>query len=580
LAACGQPTPSEETSRTSSALYGAANWGVTGPTQQQGLTSHETSSTSVAACDLSHGCPGPRQWVTVFNNNQNCYPTVTASPCGGWAYSNDINGSSWTAQVQSTGLDFAPNPGNCSDGNAFAGWGGDPSIAPVTDPTINNGGTRLLYTNLGNSTVNPYTDVIVAISTNGGHGWGNTNFVTTPGVSSGGGASGGFMGGNGYQDDQPAIASNSLSPYGSWVSWTYYDIPHYTSQGYINSVRYDLSLTYSTGYLHPVQVPPAPVSSGVFPFEQAAVSVTSMQTCSPGLHEIVFVAFDTSPVGLAGVSRCGGNRDNHTSPVSWWLNMYDATVGQWLFPNAPLPLGTDAQFPDCVGNLSAGAGGQIGYPGTNSQKPALAVAPGGPDFWIANVQSSLSLPGYTHSEGTRVAIHHRRLSCINGQMAVSNLGDNSAPDTCYGLTGWGPCTGDAGSGGQNGPDGGYVVNDEWEPGLGFLWNYNTQPATPELFATWYDTRLDPANDLVGVWGAWTTCTTPSCNPFNNVFYVSHNISPTYVSWDFTEGLQWDYNVPGVDPNTYSFLAVWGGDARNGQNADGGRADGIWSSRVQ
>jgi hypothetical protein len=147
-------------------------------------------------------------------------------------------------------------------------------VAAVTDPTLNNGGKRVLYTNVGKTAASDgaacqqFSDVVIALSDDGGHSWGNAAYVNT--ASTGGNV------------DNPSMASDPISPYKTWVVW------QNGTTGWLSSVQYSTGtppvLTAST----PVQVPNT-INGTTYPVYHPRVAIGRIKGCGTN-REGVWVA--------------------------------------------------------------------------------------------------------------------------------------------------------------------------------------------------------------------------------------------------------------------------------------------------
>ena len=415
---------------------------------------------------------------------------------------------------------------------------GDPGLVAVTAPDDSHGGVRVLYTNVGQSSnrgkAGGGSDIVVAVSDNGGQTFTNAQYVDIPGQL--GSQTNTLLPGT----DFPQIAADPHSPYGVWVSWTV------GATGYINWIRYDTNLAYTRGT--PMQIPD-PLTA----VHMAAITVGTVQSCS-GAHEAVYVAWVTD--GMRNNQACQDGGQSYASPVWEWA-AYDTVTGTW-YPNdgtGAYPLDQDNQFPQCIG--SPIVGGSL-EPSADSSGPSIASL---------DVNVILAHPHHT-TYGTKIYEQGAILYCDpNGHMVPSYGPISMSPVPCYVVGGACPAT-DAGAG--NGPDGGIVRNDDW--GAKVVYTLKP-PSTTEMLITYYSTRLDPNNNKVGIWGG--TAVGVFDNPFASIFTVANAATPTQtVPWDVTLAPWWDYQGIGVEPQG-SFFAAWGGDARYGASGAG-----IFGARLQ
>jgi hypothetical protein len=509
------------------------NFNVTGTTANFGY--HEVSIAPAA-----NGSQGNlvANWVIGFNN---CSNTTGNSGTGhgcsgtggdllGWAYSSDLTGSSWTFNAQTSICQFGdPCGAVCqatacmSDGNTFGEMAGDPTVAPVTDSTINDSGNtgitgkRVLYTNLASSSATGSTDVIVLVSDDGGRTWGHPHLVTT--VASGGGI------------DNPVMASHFASPWHTYVAWT-----QNNSAAYMRSIQYDASFHFTTGPV--LTVPPGTSGEILHP----AIAVGDVINCSGGTDEGVYVAWTTSG------EYCNSTTSRNPRANSWWFAVYDTATTSW---SGPWEADSDPAWPQCVGNPLITGGGD------SDSRPRLAVEPSNTSIWIAHTQS-------TPNQGTRMRLVEETLICVDGSLQPQSGGVPwQSPDTCYLPNN--DCPGLDGGTGVNGPNNTYIINDVWGPEVAFV--KNTSTGNRELIATWYDTGAnnnpgtgDSNNRNVRIQGAYAQAANVTYP--TTYFTVS---AGTGIPWDHTLGTWWDYQ--GLQPNysTFSFLGAWGGDARLGAN---------------
>jgi hypothetical protein len=130
---------------------------------------------------------------------------------------------------------------------------------------------------------------------------------------------------------------------------------------------------------------------------------------------------------------------------------------------------------------------------------------------------------------------------------------------------------DGGTGYNNSTGTGFTVNDEWGPTISYILNVNA--GTKELVATWYDTRGDPNNKLVSIWGG--SIVGPLIVGPMSTFQVSKPSTGQTVPWNHSAAPWWDYQALAPEAVTYTFLAAWGGDARLGS-----LQSGVWSTVIR
>lgn len=437
-------------------------------------------------------------WVVGFN-------TYVRSREMGWSYSTGA-GNTWVAKVMNSITDFgtpperAPSDWTSGAPTTWNGLEGDPSLVPVYDPTISNGGRRVMYSMVSSSSANMATDAAIMLSEDGGVTWGKIHYINT--VATGVGV------------DNPVIASGSAAPYPSYATWTA------AAGGFIASIRYDAAGVFTAGT--PLAIP----SGGASPIVHPVVSIGQLANCS-GTHPAVYVSWAT-----AG-SRCGGTTSAEIQNNSWFTAVYDISTNEFL---GPWLVASDSTWPNC-------AGAPLG-PGSASHdsRPRLAADPNGTTFYIGLTKSS--------PNGTRMNIFNSRLECSAGHVQPAPGGPPwVSPEPCYNqLLGCAP-------GAPNLPDGGFAYVDEWGPAIAFSYKPD---GTPRVLATWYSTRTDVNNRNVGIVGTWSENRTTFSNTLLNVSVPTSGSSDS-VPWDHTRAAWDDYQ--GIGASRGTFLNAWGGDAR-------------------
>jgi hypothetical protein len=140
-----------------------------------------------------------------------------------------------------TGAGLSP-----TNNTGFLGWGSDPSVAPITDPSLNPDGRRVVATNIATSAGNiagsaARDDVIVALSQDGGQTFSHVEYVSTSTT--------------GTKADMPFVFSNPNPPWDTYVSWQ----SNYggVTTGYIRKIAYGVSpITFTPGPT--IAIPKAP----------------------------------------------------------------------------------------------------------------------------------------------------------------------------------------------------------------------------------------------------------------------------------------------------------------------------------
>jgi hypothetical protein len=457
---------------------------------------HETSVAFQQGCNSGKG-----GWVVGFNNNSASATTFAGSSRF------DATAGLWTATSISSGLAWG-NPGPSPfNGSAFAGWRSDPSLAAVTNPSLNPTLTnsRMLYSMLATNG----NDAIVAYSDNCFSSGKGTSYLNTN-------ASGGSV-------DNPVIGSDPVAPYKTFAIWTAATAP-LGRRAYLNEFAYSTAGVFSKGT--EVLVPALPGKFASHP----TLSVGHYNACDGKSHEAVYVAYSTSNAG-----RCAfDGKPNIKSDQSWYTALYDADTSTWV--GGPWLVASDAQWPACVGNEFLIA---------NDGRPRLATSNKGEGFWVVVPQSS--------PLGTRIHTYSASIVCSGGAVKPPTFTDSPTCDP-DGKSGgcFSPGGGSGGSGGNTGK-----VSDEWGPAVAF----SDSLSGPSLVVTFMGTRNELTNRYAGVYMTYSQNFLALTNPV----VISRQTAPlsTAVLFDHTvSGWEWsDYNGLGTDGKG-TFLTTWGGDSRN------------------
>ncbi len=227
LGACSTRPQEEAVARSSAGLTIAPNQPIPGPPWL-----HETAVAAVLDPQTQM-----RRWVVGSNNCQDPLH-CNGGKVPAWSFSTDLTGTSWTTSLMSTGADWG-DPGIGSNGVSFVPGGGllgDPGLAAVTDPSISNNGSRVIYTSVaydGAGNVNSPSDIVAAVSDDGGAHFHDAQYVDIPltscAVKTGGWRKKCGAGGT----DGPFIQSDASGPFSTYVSWTA------GGDGWINWIRFD-----------------------------------------------------------------------------------------------------------------------------------------------------------------------------------------------------------------------------------------------------------------------------------------------------------------------------------------------------
>lgn len=430
----------------------------------------------------------------------------------GWAYSSDATGSSFTPHEQTT-LNELGNPGTCPDGGTWNGWYSDPTIAPVTDTTLAPSHNQFMYAMVGASSLNSRGGVVVALSQDAGHTWGNAGWADD--------------GGDAGAVDNPWLSTNPVSPWHTFVAWTG------AGASFLQRIHFDATHVLKLdGAKKTIPRPPG----GLLSVDHPQISVGQYTTCANTVHEAVFVAYATA------FDRCGFGKPSH-GDNSWWLALYDPTDDVFW---GPWELDEDSDWQNCVGGTASAPNYLI----DNDPRPRITTDTLSSAFWVAHTH------GY-HADGTHY--YGQRISVQGGTMGCS--GGNTTPS----FSTWtdAVCTNETGCLanhlGRNDAMGHAIVEDEWGPAIAFTY----KPATPNvarIVVTWQSTRDDPGlnNVRANTYMAYAEAVgLPSSTPTR----ISVGTTGT-LPWDQTLGDWSDYQGLAPNPSSGTFLAVWGGDCRN------------------
>jgi hypothetical protein len=473
---------------------------------------HETSVTYVAGAGAPPGTSAAQgRWVAAAIN----VDTGGATKMWSWMYSTDGNGSSWTLKNQQTATEFGSPPGNSpSTGGAFVGWLGDPSVAAVTSGypgDWSNGGKRVVGVSLAKTTFDAVnaTDVIVALSEDGGETWGNVQWVNTAT--------------SGYRADFPFVFSDPTSS-DVYVSWKATNAMG-EGWGYLRKIKFGLppSATFDTTTV-PFRIKKEDPLESV---AQISFGIGSLpQACSSGQKGIFAVYTNLG-------ARCPQNgQQSWNQDATWKLRIYD--IGgpnqnpdlNWY---GPFGLGTVPSFSTCVGSPLSAA-----Y--SNTQVPRIAVDPLDGSFWVTHTTQE------TASSAVRVKVHEGVLVCGSGGSGGGGGPSPQVIDRPWNDQGLIP------------PNGG----DQWLPAIAMTRSQNFERRVA-LF--WYGT-LDSANNEVALFAAYKENSAQLQGPYQ----ISTALFPVAgaASWPVyaPNSDVWDYQTLGVSWTHRSFLALWAGDRRN------------------
>jgi hypothetical protein len=510
-------------------------------------TNHETAIAVAAHNTISSGQVA--NWVVVANNN----------PGYMWAVSQNLDGSVWDAFTDSSLAFGNPcnglNGGYCmSDDGSFATAYGDPYLATVTQPDANGSpspytttGTKVLYTSIAKSnlTTTGATDVLIAISENGGLSFDHARLVSYGLTAPGGLGPGGTVIGA----DNPVIASHLVAPYSTFVAWT-----AGSDQGaFMRQVFYDATLTFTPGLF--VTIPPS--STGTGKILHPALAIGQLTSCATGgTDEIVYVAWADRVDGAGCECDASPNEGPACTVdgVRWFLAAYDTSTSSWLTDNTTgatsWQVGYDSAWPGCVGFPLDGGRNYS----DNDVRPRLAVEPQNQYSWVTWVSHTVV--------GTRVNVQQQTLDCsctppCSGGYNLSVTGLIQGPTYCYTGSGCQLAPPDGGPP-YNGPGGTYIPNDQWGPAIAFVRDSNS--GIRKLVVSYYDTWGDMQNikvNMAAMYDAENTITLSNL-PSNRIDVGAGGGVP----WVHSYGTWFDYQAVAAEPITFTFLGAWGGDARD------------------
>jgi hypothetical protein len=464
---------------------------VSGTFQNQ----HETAVTYVKGTDGGTTA----HWIAAWNT----YGDASIEP--GWARSSDGSATSFTAHQMTSGLDWG-NPGvpPSGAGRTFRGWRGDPAVAAVTDPAISNNGARALYTNVAvtkDDAVNNHTDdAVIAFTNDGGSTWQGASYVNDAATSG--------------RVDMPAVASNPIAPFDSYVGW------ETTQTSYLRKVYFDTG-----GVLHRGSIAALPpIGTQVSDQQPRRLSLgfgVLPAGCTSGKEGVFIVS---TPL----LTACAPSLIGQSIQAKWFLTVYDPTAnafyGPWL-------LDQYAAFPHCVTSDNTG---------NNVVDAHIAVDPTSSNFWVTHAKTTFY--------GTRIGLDFGSIVCTNGRVGI-NLGHATDPDPCNpSLTGACQYTTDTSTGAS-------IFQDEWEPAIGFA----VDPIThaKRVTMTWYGTRNDVHNALASYYYS----VSENGGAFSIPAPVALNAG-VVATWKTNHSGTEDFTRLGADYSGGRFLAVWAGDARS------------------
>jgi hypothetical protein len=464
---------------------------------------HETSVAYVSGAGAPPGgSAAPGRWVAVANNFEG-----GANIQWSWMYSTDGSGTSWTFRKQTTPTEFGVPPGISPSGGTFVGWAGDVSIAAVTPGCAgdwSNGGKRLVGVNLARTTTDPTnaSDIIVALSEDGGETWGNLQWVTTSPE-------------NGTRVDQPFVFSSPSPPCDTYVSW----YSNYGGQhtGYLRKIHYDLPPAPSFQNTTAIQIkkesPVEELNRINFGFGALPPSCTSGQ-------QGIYVVYSNQ-----GTQRCPHNGQQIDNlETNWTLRVYDTGNQQWY---GPFGVGSVSHFSSCVGSPLS-----VAY--SNSQDPHIAVDPSTGRSWITHTtQAGAGSP-------VRVEVRQVVLVCNGG----SGGGGGSGVEAVTRL--WDSA--------QLAPTNG--ASDQWLPAIAM---HQSTTLVPRVAVYWYGT-VDSANSQAALFAAYQE----GIGAFNGPYQITTPFFPVGGASTWTVNANpdvWDYQTLGSSRQNQSFLSVWAGDRR-------------------
>lgn len=449
----------------------------------------------------------PGRWLMGFNAPLSMGTGVAYA---GWSYSTNAAATSWSDHQQTSGTGWG-NPGTSTHSHyPFLGWFGDPAMVYVTDPAVNNGGTRAVYANIaasqapGGSWV--HEDIVAAVSSDGGQTWGGATYITTNITADG-------------DADFPFLASNPNPPYHIYATWQ--------SNG---RTKYQQLIVDTAGTLtRGPQFGEVPLAVGQAFSLSANIAIGVVKKCSGVLHEAMYVTFQSSSVG-----HCIPNGTRQIRSLHWWLAVYDTVVNTW---DGPWEIASDANWPHCIGNTAS----TPSYAISNVDAPRIAVDTINPNFWITRTEGT--------AYGSRVVVHAGSAQCLG-----------SGPPALWPAIRFPFCTPNkngcnADGTGRNDSMGNPIIEDEWGPAIGFA----VQTGVPRVALSWNSTRFDPTH--AGRFASTVMSYGENYSSFSAPITISVASTGETVPWDQNLGTWEDYQAMGVNPYAGTFLAAWGGDYR-------------------
>jgi hypothetical protein len=281
--------------------------GVLGRSTQELLTAvgnnYRVVPSTLTAQEISvafqPGCSARGNWVVGFNNITN--GVSPPAQLAGWATSTTTLGDTWSVHTMVNAFDFGSLGPSPVSGSPFASWRGDPALSAVTDPSINAGGKRIIYGNVGLSAAGNF-DIVVAFSDDcGATNFHNAGYLNVPPAA-------------GANADRPFIATDAIAPFGTFASWTTGNTSWLTQFSYSAAGVLNVSPA--------VSVPAAPAGK----IRHTSVAVGHATLCTGASHEIAYVAFSTTIA-----ARCPFNGlENPTTDQGWYVAPYDTQDHVWL----------------------------------------------------------------------------------------------------------------------------------------------------------------------------------------------------------------------------------------------------------
>jgi hypothetical protein len=474
----------------------------------------------------------------------------------GWAWTDGLTATIWNVGIDAGAFGDPCDGGQCmSDDATFSVGRADPYLATVTNPSTNeseagvNIGPQVVYTmpafsTLGNS------DVMVSLSNNGGQSYNWSHLLSTSQT--------------GTKVDNPTVASHLTTPYSIYATWSN------GGPGYVSKVAYTgTAPTYTLGPVTPLpnaQIYTNGTNGNVYHPGIAMGEVT----CGTTAHELAYITWADNVAGAG----CPNTTDGSVPPnqtVNWYFAAYDTNNGadnSTAGPNndgwwGPWLIDTDDSWPGCIGNEV-----DAGLVADNDVRPRIAAETSQPVIWVAYVKHSV--------EGTRVNLAQEGLVCTDNVITRVTGGPPPYvwPSWCYDPNTCSNSPADGGPPYNNSTGTWYTVNDQWGPAIAFA----PAPSQRELVVTWYDTRKDPNNNLVTIWGGQAVGFTTDVYPYLSAAFQVGNVSDAgqTVPWNHLLNQWADYQALGMNSSTYTFLAGWGGDSRYG----GGNDAGIWTAIIK